>query len=70
MPGVTARIAWNAEERLIAMTASHFSTGKSSIGETCWMPALLTSTSTRPNVFSASEIMLAISIGSAMFAGE
>jgi hypothetical protein len=39
MPGVTARIAWNAEERLIAMTASHFSTEKSSIGETCWMPA-------------------------------
>jgi hypothetical protein len=32
--------------------------------------ALLTSTSTQPNVFSASEIMLAISIGSAMFAGE
>jgi hypothetical protein len=70
MPGVTARIAWNADERLIAMTASHFSTGKSSIGETYWMPALLTSTSTRPNVFSASEIMLAISIGSATFAGE
>src|SRR6476646_8464312 len=70
MPGVTARIAWNAEERLIAMTASHFSTGKSSIGETCWMPALLTSTSTLPNVLSANEIMLAISVGSLIFAGE
>jgi hypothetical protein len=70
IPGTAARIAWNAEDRLIAMIASHFSSGNSSIGATCWMPALLTSTSTRPNVLSASAIMLETSIGSPMLAGE
>ena len=34
MPGIAARIAWKAAERLIAMIWSHFSTGNSSIGET------------------------------------
>jgi hypothetical protein len=63
MPGTAARIAWKAEERLIASIASHLSTGKSSMGETCWIPALLTSTSTPPNVFSASAIISAISPG-------
>ena len=43
-------MVWNADERLIAMIWSHFSTGNSSIGATCWMPALLTSTSREPNV--------------------
>ena len=36
----------------MAMIWSHFSTGKSSIGETNWMPALLTRMSTLPKVFS------------------
>ena len=31
------------------MIACHLSTGNSSIGATCWMPALLTRTSTAPN---------------------
>ena len=38
-----------AEVRLIAMIASHFSTGKSCTGATCWMPALLTRMSMPPN---------------------
>ncbi len=48
MPGIAARIAWNGAERLMAMMASHLSVGKSSIGETCWMPALLTRMSSDP----------------------
>jgi len=35
-------MVWKAEDRLIASTASHLSTGKASIALTCWMPALLT----------------------------
>ena len=31
MPGMAARMVWNEDDRLIAMTASHFSIGKSSI---------------------------------------
>src|SRR5271154_5257290 len=61
MPGTAARIAWNAAERLIAMMASHFSIGNSSIGATCWMPALLTRMSTLPKVSCAVLIMAAIS---------
>ena len=34
MPGRAARVVWKADERLIAMIASHFSGGKSSTGET------------------------------------
>ncbi len=45
----------------MAMIWSHFSTGNSSIGETNWMPALLTNMSTLPNCFCASAIMAAIS---------
>ena len=52
MPGIAARMVWNADDRLMAMTASHFSTGKSSIFATCWMPALFTSTSSEPKLFS------------------
>jgi len=48
IPGTTARMPWKAEERLIAMIASHFSIGNSSMGETNWMPALLTRMSTEP----------------------
>ena len=32
MPGSAARMAWNADERLIARIASHFSGGNSSTG--------------------------------------
>src|ERR1700722_8307804 len=70
MPGMAARMPWNADDRLIAMIASHFSIGNSSIGETNWMPALLTRMSTEPNVFSASAIISAISAGLVMSAGE
>src|SRR3972149_6060908 len=63
MPGTAARMVWNEDDRLMAMTASHFSTGKSSILATCWMPALLTSTSSAPNSFSVARIMSAISAG-------
>src|SRR4029077_919741 len=52
------------------MISSHFSIGNSSIGETNWMPALLTSTCTEPKVFSPSAIMPAISAGLVMSAGE
>jgi hypothetical protein len=70
MPGTAARMAWKAADRLMAMIKSHFSSGNCSIGATCWMPALLTSTSTEPNALSAVLIMAAISAGFAMSAGE
>src|SRR5579862_5347724 len=70
MPGTAARIAWNAADRLMAMIWSHFSIGKSSIGETNWMPALLTSTSTEPSDCSAVAIIAAISAGLVMSAAE
>jgi len=47
--GMDALIAWNAAERLMAMMASHLSSGKLSTGATCCMPALLTSISNLPN---------------------
>ena len=52
------------------MICSHFSAGNSSIGDTNWMPALLTSTSTAPKVSSASRTMAAIASGSLMSAAE
>src|SRR6266478_2873968 len=58
-----ARVAWNADERLMAMIWSHFSTGNSSIGATCWMPALFTRMSTDPSVVSAVLTIAAISSG-------
>src|SRR5215467_11387574 len=70
MPGTAARVAWKADERLMAMIWSHFSIGNSSIGATYWMPALLTRMSTDPNVVSAVLIMAAISAGLVMSAGE
>ena len=42
IPGSAALMAWKLEEKLIAMIASHFASGNSSIGATCWMPALFT----------------------------
>ena len=70
MPGTAARMAWKADERLIAMIASHFSGGNSSTGATCWMPALFTRMSTAPKACSAWRIMPAISSGFVMSAGE
>ena len=52
MPGTAARMVWNDDDRLMAITASHFSVGKSSMLATCWMPALLTRMSSLPNSFS------------------
>src|SRR5215470_248740 len=66
MPGTAARVAWNADDRLMAMIWFHFSMGNSSTGDTNWMPALLTSTSTDPKVFSAVATMAAISSGLVM----
>src|SRR6202167_365102 len=70
MPGTAARMAWNAADRLIAMIWSHFSIGKSSIGETNWMPALLTRISSEPKRCWAVCTMAAISAGLVMSAGE
>src|SRR5215216_4183782 len=52
----------------MAITASHRSTGKSSIGAVCWMPALLTRISTLPNSLVAASTMREISAGFAMSA--
>src|SRR6266850_4917 len=49
MPGNASRVVWKAALRLIARIAFHLSTGNSSTGATCWMPALLTTMSTAPN---------------------
>ena len=70
MPGTAARIVWNADERLIAMIWSHFSIGNSSIGATCWMPALFTRMSQEPSCVSAVLIISAISAGLVMSAAE
>ena len=70
MPGTAARVAWKADERLIAMIASHFSGGNSSTGATCWIPALFTRISTAPKASSACRIMATISSGFDMSAGE
>ena len=70
MPGMTALLAWKADDRLIARMAFHFSTGNSSTDETNWMPALLTNTSTLPNVSSAPATIASISSGLVMSAGE
>ncbi len=68
--GSAARMAWNADDRLMAMIAFHLSIGNSSTGATCWMPALGQSMSMAPNSFSASATMAAISSGLVMSAGE
>ncbi len=68
MPGSAMRMAWNAEVRLMAMIASQRSTGNSCTGATCWMPALLTRMSTRPNSRSHVRTMSSISSGLLMSA--
>jgi hypothetical protein len=50
-------MAWKLEEKLMAMIASHFASGNSSIGATCWMPALFTRMSTLPSAASAARTM-------------
>src|SRR5215471_2600180 len=45
----------------MAMMAFHLSAGNSSIGATCWMPALLTRMSTAPKFRSVSAISASIS---------
>jgi hypothetical protein len=62
------RVVWKALDRLMAMMASQRSTGNSSMLATCWMPALLTSTSTPPKVSAAKAIMASISAGLLMSA--
>ncbi len=66
--GSAMRVVWKAEDRLMAMIASQRSVGNSSIGATCWMPALLTSTSTRPKRDSAARTMSSICDGLLMSA--
>ena len=56
MYGSAAAVPWNTADRFSAMMASHFSTGKSSIGAVCWMPALLTRMSMRPSWRTALSI--------------
>ena len=70
MPGTAALIVWKDDVRLIAMILSHLSTGNSSTGATNWIPALLTSRSTPPNIRSTSAIIAAIAAPSDMSALE
>ncbi|MNO09335.1 hypothetical protein D3C81_2324260 [compost metagenome] len=53
MPGKARRVLWKTDDRLMAMIESQRSTGNSSTGATCWIPALLTRISTPPNSRSA-----------------
>ncbi len=69
MCGTALRMVWKELERLIAMIWSHFSTGKSSIFSTCWMPALLTRMSTPSKVSTAVSMRSEISCGFVMSAG-
>ncbi|MNE94656.1 hypothetical protein D3C80_1926470 [compost metagenome] len=70
MPGRTALIRWNAEDRLMATMASHLSSGISSVGATCWMPALFTMTSTLPNSDAANSAISRTWQGWLISAGE
>lgn len=70
MCGTAARIMCQADDRLMAMIASNFSTGNSSIGATCWMPALLTMMSTEPNSAAVRSTIAAISSGLVMSAAS
>ena len=51
--GSTALIAWKLDDRLMAMIASHRSSGNASTGAVCWMPALFTRMSAEPSVATA-----------------
>ena len=66
--GTTAWIRWKAADRLIARIASQRSAGNDSTGATCWMPALLTMMSTRPNACRASSAIARMADGSPMSA--
>src|SRR5580704_7962606 len=66
--GSASWIAWNVALRLIAMMASHFSAGNSSIGATNWMPALFTRMSTLPNAALVLATRSAIAVGLLMSA--
>ena len=70
MAGTTALLAWKAADRLTASTWSHFSSGKSASGATCWMPALFTRISTGPSVRAAVSIRARTSDGQAMSAPQ
>ena len=48
--GNAMAVVWKADDRLMAITASHRAAGKSAMGATCWMPALLTRMSQAPAV--------------------
>ncbi len=60
MCGSASRVVWKAAVRLMARMAFHFSTGNSSTGATCWMPALFTTTSMPPKRSAAPDIMASI----------
>ena len=68
--GSASRVVWKAEDRLMARIASHFAGGKSCSGATCWMPALLTRMSSRPNLRRVVSIISAIESGFDMSAAE
>ena len=57
IPGSAALMAYQLEAKLIAMIASNFASGNSSIGATNWIPALFTRMSTTPSAASASAII-------------
>ncbi|MOA65857.1 hypothetical protein D3C78_1923940 [compost metagenome] len=50
MAGSTRRVVWKALDRLMARMASQRSGAKSSMGATCWMPALFTRMSIWPKL--------------------
>ena len=66
--GSAARVVWNADERLTARIAYHRSSGNSSTGATCWIPALLTRMSTAPKRATAFSTIARIASGFVMSA--
>ena len=71
MPGMAARMVWNADDRLIAMIASHFSIGKSSIWRDVLDAGVVDQHVERAEVpFRPIVIMAAISAGLVMSAAE
>src|ERR1700738_1444319 len=66
--GSASWMAWNVALRLMAMMASHFSAGNSSIGATNWMPALFTRMSTLPKAAFVLATRSAIAAGLLMSA--
>src|SRR6516165_2317218 len=68
--GKARRVVWNADDRLMARIASHFSGGKSCNAATCWMPALLTRRSSRPDDCRGLSIISQIACGFDISAAE